>query len=322
MQLLKNVKSVLKYQSGRLSIKSCKYLNKTYQKIWVVGTPRSGTTWLSNLINYSDKISYMFEPIHEYILKENAEYFVNIYLRSEENSESFTELFNKIFSHNLYHQRMFSNKLKFKYEGILVKDINANLAVKWVKNNFPDIKIIFLMRHPFAVTNSQILLSHWKWTDDPQYFFNQQKLNKDYLANLPDKLRNVKTEFEKKILIWCISNYVPLMQLEKNDCLFVFYENLSINPKEELKKIFSFLNINVPEHDKNKLFQKIKIPSPVSHNDSAIVNNKDLVNSWKHRLSSEEIKKGLEILKEFSLDKIYNKENMPNEEGLKEFFVK
>jgi len=246
---------------------------------------------------------------------------VNIYLRPEESNESFAELIDRVFSHNLYHKRLFSNKLKFRYEGILVKDINANLAVKWVKNNFPEIKIIFLMRHPFAVTSSQGILHNYKWLKNPQYLFNQKKLNEDYLVNLPDNLRKVNTTFEKLILIWCICNYIPLMQLEKNDCLFVFYENLAANPKKELKRIFSYLNIDVAEQDKKKLLEKINKPTWVSHNDSAILNNKDLVDTWKYRLSSQEIIKGLEILKEFSLDKIYNEELMPKEEGLKEFFV-
>ena len=50
------------------------YMNKNYKEvIWLIGDVRSGTTWVSNLINHENKYRTMFEPFHpNYIYRKDA----------------------------------------------------------------------------------------------------------------------------------------------------------------------------------------------------------------------------------------------------------
>jgi hypothetical protein len=50
----------------------------------------------------------------------------------------------------------------------------------------------------------------------------------------------------------------------------------------------------------------------MARDDSAIVNDKDLVSDWKNRVTEDQIKSAMKILKLFKLDKIYSEDTMPN----------
>jgi hypothetical protein len=45
----------------------------------------------------------------------------------------------------------------------LIKEIRINLALKWLHDNFPEVPILFLMRHPCAVVASRMELG---WATD------------------------------------------------------------------------------------------------------------------------------------------------------------
>ena len=175
------------------------------------------------------------------------------------------------------------------------------------------------MRHPFAVTLSQSKLNHWEWVNEPEYFYKQNKLYEDHLYKFSDLLNIPRSDFEKKILIWAIQHYVPLVELEQNDCFIVFYENLCVDPINQLKKIFNFIAIDYFEDQREQLRDKLITPSSVTKKDSAIFTGKSLIDTWRNELSSAQIKNGLEILSHFSLDNIYNDQLLPNEEGLLNF---
>lgn len=312
----------LNFYIGKLNTKLSPYINREYKKIWLVGHARSGTTWISNLINNSERYISLFEPIHKIPLKKKSIGITNTYELPNQSNVKLKEIINDIFSNNLYNSRVYSKDLKLFYDGILVKDIAANLLIKWVRNEFKEIKIVFLLRHPFAICNSVEKINSWWWFDDPEVYFKQRKLYDKYLHKFENLLEYANSDFEKLILTWSIVNYVPLMEMDENDYLIVFYEDICANPVDELKKIYDWLGINIESINNSKLEQLIKTPSRVSRNDSAINTGKSLIDTWSNELTSTQINKGMKILNEFSLDKIYNTELFPEKNGLKYFLNK
>jgi len=291
------------------------YRGSKKEIIWIVGDGRSGSTWLQEMINYDNKYRYMFEPFHPLTAEEIQEIGYYKYIRPEYKDEAFYNLASKVFSGKFYHPRVIRGG-RSQSRHLLIKDIFGNLLIKWVCRYFPRIKKILIMRHPFATALSKQKLKDWDWMTEPVQFFDQPELFQDWLKPYEELIRNTKSFFEKQVLIWSIVHFIPLRQLDRREIYLVFYEQLCSHPENELKRLQSYLYGFDREEDLDpKLIEKIKEPSFTSRADSAINRGGNLCDVWRDELSDSEIDKGVEILRAFGLDRIYNRNLMPDREA-------
>ena len=181
--------------------------------------------------------------------------------------------------------------------------------LKWIHTNFPRVKIILLLRHPCAVANSKIKAG-WATPNLDKLFLEQEELMADFLKPFRKEIERAQGDFEKRIFSWCIQNYVPLRQFNNADIHLAFYENFCTNPRQEVKKLFCFLDEKFDDGIfNNKIIHSINRPSPLAHKGSAILLGDNLINSWEKHISKEQIRKALRILKVFDLDEIYSEES-------------
>ncbi len=285
--------------------------NSDYRNsIFLAGTFRGGTTWVSDIINYKREYRYIFEPFWADKVDICRQFKPQQYLRPDNQDPYFLETTKTILSGKLrnkwtdkYHRTFIANKR-------LIKDIRANLFLKWMHVNFPEMPIVFLLRHPCAVAGSQLRKQNWIPSLEEEYFA-QETLVADFLNPFREEIKKAQTHFEKIVFRWCIQNYVPLKQFERGEIHLAFYEHFCETPKSEIDKLFSFLGKNYDE----TIFGMLRKPSPESHEVSAIISGGSLVNSWKKRISADQAGRAIEILSLFGLDRIYTQETMPNVEG-------
>ena len=142
-------------------------LRKYHNKLWLIGDGRSGTTWVSNLINSDQYFREMFEPFHP-ILEERMNFFSSHhYIRPGEQEEQFKSIASKVFEGKIFARRIDQDNRIGMFQGLLIKDIFANLFSNWAYRQFQDIKIILLLRNPFATALSKYEKRNWKWVTDP-----------------------------------------------------------------------------------------------------------------------------------------------------------
>ena len=276
-----------------------------YRKtVLLVGTGRSGTTWLQELINSRNDFRFMFEPFHpmKNDLLKGWNYMQ--YLRCDERSDKYLKPATAILSGKIRHKwadqfnrRIFSQKR-------LIKDIHSHFFLKWIKHNFPEIPIIFLLRHPCAVANSQIQL---KWDTYLDELLSQDELMRDFLNPFRREIEKSKDVFEKHIFMWCIENYVPLKQFREGEILLTFYENLCSDPQQEIERILPFIG----ESYSPDFLGTTESPSVVARGHSAIILGADLLTSWRNNISNEQVKRAVEICSIFGLQVIYDESDMP-----------
>jgi hypothetical protein len=291
------------------------YSGHNKEVIWVVGDGRSGSTWLQEMINYDNKYRYMFEPFHPVTAGEIRDIGYYKYIRPEYKDEAFYNLASRIFSGRFYHPRVIRGG-RIHSRKLLIKDIFGNLLIKWVGEYFPRVKKILIMRHPFATALSKQKLRDWEWMTEPVQFFEQPELIQDWLKPFEALIRNTEGFFERQVLIWSIVHYIPLRQLDRRDIHLIFYEQLCSHPEDELKRLLSFLYDVDGTQDLNpKLLKKIKEPSFTSRRDSAIKRGGNLCDVWRKALSDSQISEGMEILRAFGLDRIYNESLMPDRQA-------
>lgn len=276
------------------------------QTVFLAGESRSGTTWVQDIINYDNSYRIMFEPFWPQKVPVIRHWNINQYLRPDNRHETFFSPAKDILAGKINKSLwvdQFNTKLVARKR--LIKDIRANLLLKWIKTNFPEIPIILVLRHPCAVAHSKLKLG---WKNDLEEFLNQPELMEDFLHPFKNAIQSCTSDFETYIFFWCIQNYVPLKQFTPGEMHLVFYENLCTDPERETRRLFSFL-----ERDyRPEVMEVVERPSALSRKgESAIITGDSLVDSWRRHITDEQIRKAMEILSMFGLQKIYNEGSLP-----------
>lgn len=274
------------------------------QTVFLAGTGRSGTTWVQQIINHNNAYRIMFEPFHSMKIDLLEEWNYRQYLRADNLDDKFIKPASAILNGKIRHKWIDKYNSNFVAKRRLIKDIRAHFLLKWIKQNFLEIPIILLIRHPCAVANSKLKL---KWDTHLNDFLTQEELMLDFLNPFKREIERAKDLFDKHIFMWCIENYVPINQFSKGEILLIFYENLCSNPQEEIESIFSFIGKKFSPQSLSYVHK----PSTESRKESAIISGTDLVDSWRREISDKEIARAQEICSIFGMQAIYGEGSLP-----------
>lgn len=303
----------------KLVIKANYSLGRFKQAVWLIGDGRSGTTWVSDLINWDKHFREMFEPFHPRFVDQMRFLSFHEYIRPDDITHPLTHIAADVFSGKFTNARVDESNNHLFYHGLLIKDIFANLFACWIARQYPNLKIVFLVRNPFAVALSKLNKRHWIWMTDPKEFLKQPALRDDYLQPFEDQIRVIGDDYiDRQILIWAIIHFIPFNQFNLNSSYILFYEDLLVNPREELQRLFLYTRPDIGTSKINEALDKFERPSRVSDSES-VIDRSSRIDNWKTKLSADQIKRGLDILKKFSLNDLYNEGGTPNRAALKHF---
>lgn len=313
-----NTREYLQFKIKQLILKGNYWLGHYDQVIWLIGDGRSGTTWLSDLINWNKRFREMLEPFHPKLVKEMKSLTPHLYIRPNDINNSLYHIACKVFRGNFVHPRVDETNQNLLYNGLLIKDIFANLFAFWVANHFSKIRIIMLIRNPFAVALSKYKKKDWFWMTNPEDLLNQSTLFEDYLYPFEDLIRDPSNDYiERQMIIWSIIHYIPLLQFKQGQIHIVFYEDVFKYPDRELKVIFDFIKPEKNDHRADMGWSKIRNrPSRFSREESNISIGKSPITSWKNELSAKQIDNGYRILSRFGLEQLYDDDLNPQRKVL------
>ncbi len=314
MKLKFTFKSHIVTPLRKAALELSRRLGEYEETVWLIGDGRSGTTWVSDLINHGRRYREMFEPFHPMAIDAMRFLRPHQYMRPDERHEQFEKVAADVFSGRFMHPRVDAASRAFFCRKLLIKDIFANLFAYWASRRFPELKIVLLIRNPFAVALSKSRKKDWLWVDDPMILLQQQALFEDYLQPFEDLIAETAGNGDyilRQILIWSILHHVPLRQFGENRLHIVFYEEMFADPNRELSSLLAFLSDQeespAVELDKRTIGRL----SRFSGRESTLATGKSPVTSWKSELSSRQIDAGLTILHAFGLDGLYDENSMP-----------
>ena len=276
------------------------------RSILVAGTARSGTTWLSDLIASQIPSRILFEPFNPNLVSDYRHFHYFQYMRLGTENPEFYAFAKKVFTGRIRNHWIDRQNERIISEFRLVKEIRANLALKWLHDNFPEVPILFIMRHPCAVVLSRMELG-WATDRDIEPFLSQPHLLEDHLDPYFDLICGTKDVEEKHAVIWCVSNLVPLQQFNSNETKVVYYENLCTQPETELPGIFEAIGYEYP----GPLVTHSNQPSQTTRRASAVVTGTDKIATWKQKLSRSQIDKILRVVQAFGLGHLYGDSTLP-----------
>ncbi|MCU7798967.1 MAG: sulfotransferase [gamma proteobacterium symbiont of Lucinoma myriamae] len=272
-------------------------MSKMKKVIAIFGMPRSGTSFLGQILDSCSNVAYRLEPIFSYKLK-------NIV---DENStkEEFLSFFEKAYNSD---EDEFMNQVEKRKKGhypTFKKDEKIYLAFKTTRfhNILPtlmkyfneeELKVISLVRHPAGAIYS--------WINHP----NEFPVNCDYKT----EWRSGNCRKTEKEEFWGFDDWKKVMsqhielEMKYNNFRIFQYENIVRNIELETQEIFNFAGIPYTDQTREFLLesQSKNIDDPY-----AVYKNKDVISKWRKNLDIEiqtEIIKDIEIssLKKFLVD--------------------
>lgn len=288
-------------------------MNSYDSVIWLIGDGRSGTTWVSELVNHDQHYREMFEPFHPGIIPRMKFLQPLQYVRTGDPQPALHKAAEAVFSGKLTHPRVDEHNRLRCHHGLLVKDVFAGLFAHWASVRFPKIKIILLIRNPFAVALSKQKM-HKKsfWVTDPLFLLNQASLFRDFLYPFEDLIKKTaekKDPVLNQVLIWSIINHVPLNQFAPGRLYPLFYEHVYTDPQQEINDLFSdFMEKKTVRLDP----ETVRQPSSYAGKHSTLRKGQSPLTAWQDELSTQQIDAGLNILEAFGFDGLYKDPARPD----------
>lgn len=263
----------------------------------IAGAGRSGTTWLEELLNYSHDYRMIFEPFSVSNNPHTRSIGEHPYYPPGKEQGVPVEVYQKIFAgdfRNYWSDRFTPSGT---YHKRMVKSIRVNLMLKWLRGTFPNLPIIWLVRHPIATVLSQ----HGGFNDPMlvEWFGDREELIEKHLSHVRDLIDPGRPLLERRLIRWCIQHLVPLQELQQGDICPVFYEELVLNPVQELSRVLNYLG-----QPMNAEILDI-VDKPSAMNRQGRTTSEQRIAGWRDRLSSEELAPLLSILDRFGLADIW-----------------
>lgn len=266
----------------------------------VVGSARSGTSWLSETLAQPFRYRMLFEPEQETRTKKGY-LLCDKWLKSKNDSIEAYDYLYQLFKNRIDCNWIAQNsnrKLKlhlwpFIPKKFIIKFVRFNLSAKYLRETF-GIPVVHIIRNPYDVIRSQQQVK-FPWLYDLSHFSKQDELVQLILKTYNYDIRSIDhlTEVELLTLRWCIENVIPieLFKAYSKVIKVVRYEDLT-KSTEMFHNLCADLNLKVVDN----LEQYYKRPSSKTHPKSYTY-SKEQYNDKFSELELSAISKMLDIFK-------------------------
>lgn len=264
--------------------------------IALYGVPRSGTSWLGEILNSNPDVVYRFQPLFSYRFKNRltteSTYDDIILFFKELYNESKDEFLNQTIQRNKKIYPVF--KEKFDYPSVLAyKEVRYLYTIPLLLSQYPEIKIITISRNPYDVLES--------WINAPSEYKKEWNIFEEWkMATKKNQYRpeNYYGYYKWKEFIKLISD---MKKSYPENLIILKYEDLVNDTFNVIKKLFLFLNISYTNQTNDFI-----IDSQNQTNDDAysVYRNKEKIK--RQMYIPEEIKRKIsQDLNEFPEAKIF-----------------
>lgn len=200
--------------------------NNIKNTILIIGSTRSGTTFLMESINQNNDYRLIFEPFNNTYTKEWREFDTREYLDLTQTNDYHKSVINKILTGQISNQWINRYNRKVRSDKRLIKEVRANLLVECIRTQYPELPIIYLVRNPYEVVASRINMNFD--ANDVELVRNKtafiEKHYPDIQCNILSK--KIETKEGKHAALWCLENRFLLRMHSQLDLKLLKYEEI------------------------------------------------------------------------------------------------
>ena len=240
------------------------------------GVPRSGTSWLGQIINSHSAVAFRFQPLFAYRFKDK----IDIHSNSNEINTFLEELYNVTDDDFILNKKEIAQEIypAFKKDSspdlLVMKMVRYHHLVEKLLKEIDQIKIIGIVRNPCAVINS--------WFKAPREFNKEwDPLEEWRYATKKNKGRPEEFYgFEKWKVV--ASMFLDFKKRFPQKFYLVRYEDLVNGPYKETKLLFDFIGLEIQDQ-----VSEFIMNSQASYNDNpySVFKRPDVKDRWKFELN-------------------------------------
>lgn len=262
--------------------------------ILVCGSPRSGTTWLAEILTGLPRSAMLFEPLHldRVPAAGQAGCQWRTFKSESEDWPAGKQLFEKILTGRLLNRWILSQtdfRSMVRARRYIVKCVRANRLLPWLSRNFPEPHKVLVVRHPCSVIASQMAQGSWQEPRRPETGGLSNPL-----AQFVDSLRHPE---ELLAAEWAIDNHIALSATSSR-CEVVSYESLVLNTEETVTGLLSAWGIERPEG----FPADTRRASAMTTTGRAPASGAASLSKWKTELTAESIARITSVVRTFGFD--------------------
>lgn len=194
--------------------------------IMILGSTRSGTTFLMESLNAKNEYRLIFEPFNPSYTEEWKGCSARQYMDRDTATSEMTQAVKKIMSGRVRNPWIDRYNRKIRASKRLIKCVRANLMLDYLEAEYPKVPIIYLYRDPYEVVASRIKLNF----DAQDVFLILQQdvfLSKYYTSiDLSDLTARLDSPVKKHAALWCLENLFILRSLGKRCLLPVRFADI------------------------------------------------------------------------------------------------
>jgi len=282
---------------------------KKTKNILITGSNRSGSTWVGRVLETSNKIDNINEPLNLNRIKRygvaNYDYWYPRVDKAStfEEQKSIKSLIDHYINLNYYKVLKDINKpfeghppiIKASYKRIkriyrpvkMLKDPTALFSIPWLVDEY-DLNPLILVRHPAAYVLS---IKDKNWWFDFDNFLNRPNFFDNGLEHLKEEVLAFKAEeinkdiVDNASLLWKIFySQVALYQQQYPNWLYKTHEEISMNPIDEFKAIFNYFGLEFTLKTEQFIVETTKSKNHTEYKRDAKAN----MLKWVNNLSIDE----------------------------------
>lgn len=252
------------------------------QVIGIHSNPRSGSTWLAQILNSSPEVRYKYQPLKSRSFSGR----INDHSSVEDIYRFYKELYSfedDYLDQNFQKQEgavpLIQEKVDFP-PNMVVKMVRYHYLVPYLLKNIPEQKIIGIVRNPCAYLNSWRKASKEflpEWDFDQEWYFaqsyNRFRSGEYYGFNRWKEVSKLFLEMEK---------------LYPQRFYLIRYEDLVKNSRDRVQELFDFCGLNVGAETLGFLESS---QSAIVENDYSVFRGQKDVLSWQKELNPGIIKR-------------------------------
>lgn len=277
----------------------------------ITGAPRSGTTWLLEMIERATGARRIWEPF--YIKPSSSSRASNFglgwrpYLSPDSSEGQLQAFLGEIFSGKAdslgaelglsAHGRIRFAARMMLASATVVKFVRLQRLLPWMTRRF-NVPVVLLVRHPLAVVASQI--NHPAWKDGaPEHPILCHEIRNNYpeLSPFVDQLDTLE---ERLAATWAFDYFIPFSYYEQLDgVMIVTYTDMVDSAKTVLEAVLEFLGLLDNPAVRRGVLEE---PSATTRDDSNVAMGENPLATWRERLDRAKVDRIQRVADRFGLN--------------------
>ncbi len=276
--------------------------------VFLYSTPRSGSTWLMELIWTQPGFKTCNQPLYLEIPP----------VRRHLGIDDWVELYSREALPRIerYLARICAGRIGFTNPNpfrryyrpisrrIVFKEIHAAADVAGLARERLNCRVVYLLRHPIAVT-----LSSERWPTLPAMLASdhRRRFSAEELATA-ERILERGDRLERGVLAWCLQNAAAL-RIAGEDWAIVTYEQLVLDPLPAIEELARALDLPRPE----RMVRRLPVPSVNVRSKSTEETRRllteggpgsrpYLVEKWRRTVGPRDEARAMAVLEAFGLD--------------------